>query len=93
MSYHTVISFITGTRQGYLTKRKKDADEWKNRWFVLTRDYLSYYINYQVQLLLLLLLLFYSSQLFTVRERNSCTTHLHKSLKSIVSAFCLSFSG
>lgn len=39
--------YITGTRQGPLIKRKKDADEWKSRWFVLSHDYLSYYLCYQ----------------------------------------------
>lgn len=30
-------------------KRKKEADEWKSRWFVLSHDYLSYYLAYQVK--------------------------------------------
>ena len=38
-----------GKKQGYLTKRKKDADEWKDRWFVLSKDFFSYYLVYQVQ--------------------------------------------
>ena len=41
---------IIGTRQGYLYKRKKEADEWRNRWFNLTHDYLSYKIAYLVHI-------------------------------------------
>lgn len=48
LSFIQKLYLFAGARQGSLVKRKKDADEWKGRWFILSHDYLSYYISYQV---------------------------------------------
>lgn len=49
ISVVVVVVVFSGSRQNFLYKRKKDSDEWRSRWFVLSHDYLSYYLAYQVK--------------------------------------------